>query len=69
VKRQLFAGAGAEVFFYPALTPGMKVLIKCYKNPKFFILKFEGDFKNHNFLALPVYFKEPFDDHLCLKET
>jgi hypothetical protein len=22
------------------------------------------DFKNHNFVA--IYFKEPFDDHLCL---
>jgi hypothetical protein len=40
---------------------------KCYKSPKFFILKFDFEFKNHNFVA--IYFKEPFDDHLCLKKT
>jgi hypothetical protein len=40
------------------------ILIKCYKTLKFFILKFEFDFKNHNFFV--IYFKEPFDDHLCL---
>jgi hypothetical protein len=59
-----FCWSRSRSFFYPALAPGMKVLIKCYKNPKFFILKFVGDFKNHNFLAL--YFKQPFYDHLCL---
>jgi hypothetical protein len=30
-----------------------------FKKPKFFILKFEVDFKNHNFVA--IYFKEPFE--------
>jgi hypothetical protein len=48
------------------LEPGIKILIKCYKNPKFFILKFEVDFKNHNLVA--IYFEEPFDDHLCFKK-
>jgi hypothetical protein len=40
VEQQLFAGAGAG-----APEPGIKILIKCHKNPKFFILKFEVDFK------------------------
>jgi hypothetical protein len=35
--------------------------------PKFFIPKFEVDFKNDNFVA--IYLKEPFDDHLCLLKT
>jgi hypothetical protein len=48
-ERQLFDGAG---------------YVKCYKTPKFFILKFEDDIKNHNFVAF--YFKEPFDEHFCL---
>jgi hypothetical protein len=52
VEQQLFAGAGAKVFFDPA--PGIKILIKCYKTPKFFILKFEVYFKNHNLVA--IYF-------------
>jgi hypothetical protein len=66
VEQQLFAGAGAgaKVLFGPAPEKGMKILIKYYKNPTFFILKFEVDFKNHNFVT--IYFKEPFDDHLCL---
>jgi hypothetical protein len=51
--------AGAKVFFGPAL-------IKRFKNSKYFILKFEVDFKNHNFVATGIYFKEPLDDHLCL---
>jgi hypothetical protein len=32
------------------------------QTPNFFILKFEVDVKNHNFVA--IYFKESFDDHL-----
>jgi hypothetical protein len=51
-------------FFGLASAPGMLIHIKCFKKPKFFILKFEVEFKNHNFVA--IYFKEPFDDHLCL---
>jgi hypothetical protein len=53
VERQLFAGAGAKVF-WPGSGSGAGY-VKCYKNPKFFILKFEVDFKNHNFVA--IYFK------------
>jgi hypothetical protein len=49
VERQLFAGAGVEVFL-PGSGSGAGY-VKCYKNPKFFILKFEVHFKNHNFLA------------------
>jgi hypothetical protein len=49
VERQLFARAGAEVVFCPAPDPGMKNLIKCYKNLKFFIPKFEVDFKKSQF--------------------
>jgi hypothetical protein len=28
------------------------MLIKCYKNPKFFILKVEIDFKNNKFVTI-----------------
>jgi hypothetical protein len=35
--------------------------VKYYKNPKFFILKYEVGLKNHIFVA--IYFKQPFDDH------
>jgi hypothetical protein len=42
-------------FFGPAPERGMYILIKCYKNPKFFILNFEVDFKNPNFVV--IYFK------------
>jgi hypothetical protein len=68
VERQLFAGAraGAKVFLTRLWLRSRVciILIKCYKKPKFFILKFEVDFENHNFVA--IYFEEPFDDHLCL---
>jgi hypothetical protein len=67
-----FCWSRSQSFFGPA--PGTLILIKCYKNPKFFILthknpkffilKFEVDLKNLNFVA--IYFKEPVDDHLCL---
>jgi hypothetical protein len=50
-----------QSFFFDPET-GVKILIKCYKNPKFFIFKFEIYFKNHKLIA--IYFKEPFDDHL-----
>jgi hypothetical protein len=46
VERQLFAGAGAEVFLAQLRSR------VCYTNPKFSILKFEVDFKNHNFVAI-----------------
>jgi hypothetical protein len=59
-----FCWSRSQSFFDPAPEPGIKILIRCYKNPKFFMLKFEVDFKNHNFVA--IYFKEPFDDCLCL---
>jgi hypothetical protein len=42
VEQQLFAGAG----YINSYT------VKCYKTPKFFIQKFEVDFKNHNFIAI-----------------
>jgi hypothetical protein len=54
VERRLFARAGAEVFFGPAPAAEPGILIKCY--PKFFIIKFEFDYKNYNFVA--IYFKE-----------
>jgi hypothetical protein len=65
VEQQLFAGAGAKVF-WPGSGSGAGCVnsLKMLQNPKFFILKFEIDFINHNFIA--IYFKEPFDDHLCL---
>jgi hypothetical protein len=62
VERQILAGAEAVVFG-PGSGSGAGY-VKCYKNPKFFILKVEVDLKNHNFVA--IYFKETFDDHLCL---
>jgi hypothetical protein len=56
VEQQLFAGAGAKVFYpAPAPEPGIKIIILSYKNPKFFILKFEVDLKNHNFVAIYFY--------------
>jgi hypothetical protein len=46
MERQHFARAGAEVFGpAPGSEPGMKILTKCYKNPKFFLLKFEVEIK------------------------
>jgi hypothetical protein len=62
VERQHFAGAGI-------FRPGSGY-VNSYKNvtkkPKFFKLKFEVECKNTNFVA--IYFKEPFDDHLCLQK-
>jgi hypothetical protein len=55
----------SQSFFDPAPEPSIEILIKCYKNPKFFIQKLEVESKNHNLDA--VYFTEPFDDHLCLQ--
>jgi hypothetical protein len=48
-----FCWSQSRSFFVPAPAPepGIKILKKCYKNPKFFILKFEVDFKNHNFVC------------------
>jgi hypothetical protein len=63
VERQHFAGAGAKVFLARLRSRVCKFLYNV-KTPKFFIIKFEVEFKNHNFAA--IYFKEPFDDHLCL---
>jgi hypothetical protein len=62
-----FCWSRSQSFFGPAPEPGMLILLKCYKNPQFFILKVEIDFKNHNFVA--IYFKEPFDYHICLLKT
>jgi hypothetical protein len=65
VEQQLFAGAGAEVF-WPGSALGMEIHIKCYKNPKFFIHKFEVEFNNF----FRSYFrKQPIDDHLCSLKT
>jgi hypothetical protein len=57
VEQQLFAGAGAgAIVFYPspAPEPGIKIFIKCYKNPKFIILKFEVDFNITIWLLLTL---------------
>jgi hypothetical protein len=56
---ETFCSSRSRSFFWPG-----SGYAKCYKNPKFFILKFEIDFKNHNFVAIYRYFKEPFDDRL-----
>jgi hypothetical protein len=61
VEQQLFAGAGAGAKVF--LTR-LRLRSRVCKNPKFFIPKFDVDFKNDNFVA--IYFKETFDDHLCL---
>jgi hypothetical protein len=60
-----FYGAGARPKkFRLRLRSQVCKFIKNVTKPKFFILKFEVEFKNHNFVV--IYFKEPFDDHLCL---
>jgi hypothetical protein len=56
---QCFGAGGAATFFRSqakkisatAPEPGMLFLKKCDKNPKFFILKLEVEFKNPNFVA------------------
>jgi hypothetical protein len=67
VEPHHFAGAGARPKHFWLRRRVCKFIKKCYKNPKFFKLKFEVEFKNHNFVA--IYLKAPFDDHLCLKKT
>jgi hypothetical protein len=65
VEQQLFAGAGAEVFL--TRSRGIKILKYVTKTQNFSILKFEVDFKNHNFVA--IYLKEPFLIIYVFKKT
>jgi hypothetical protein len=67
VERQHFAGAGASPKKFRLRRRVCKFFKKCYKNPKFFILKLAVEFKNHNFVA--IYFKELFMIIHVLKKT
>jgi hypothetical protein len=64
VKRQLFAGTGAEVF-WAGSGSGYVNLYKMLQKALnvSFILKFEVKFKNCFFVT--IYFKKPFDYNLC----
>jgi hypothetical protein len=55
------AGAGVAAIFLLEPEPGQKNFgsgyvnsLKSYKNPKFFLLKLQVEFKNHDFVA--IYF-------------
>jgi hypothetical protein len=70
VEPHHFAGAGARQKNSGSGAGYVcKFIKKCYKNLIFFILKFKVEFKNQNFVATGIYFKEPFYDHLRLKKT